>query len=138
MKINVVYATRTQHSKKIAEAIGQEFAVKAQDVQAYLEPQTADMQFIVGGIYGGKEHPALLAYAEKLVPATAGKVVLVTSSLFKKQRQQKEFRRIMEEKGIEIAAEIGTDGAFLFFKASHPTEEDIQAVAQAAKEAVEK
>ena len=131
MKVSVVYATKTKHSKKIAEAIGRELGVEVKNAQKC--PAEADLRFMVGGIYAGKCHPDLLAYAEKLNPDLAGKVVLVTSSLSCHQRTQKELRQILEGKGIEIADEIGCCGGFLFFKFSHPDQRDIQDVTREAK-----
>lgn len=137
MKINVVYATRTGHSKMLAEAIGGALRAEVKNVKDLSAPQAADVQFVVGGIYRGRENPVLLKYAKKLNQDSAGKVVLVTSSLFEIQRQQKVFRRIIEEKGIEVAGEIGTSGGFLFFKCTHPNEEDLKSVAEVAQKIVD-
>jgi len=64
--ISVVYATKTQHSRKLAEAIGKEFGVEAINITQHPHPKAAGLLFLVGGIYAGKSNPDLLSYAEKL------------------------------------------------------------------------
>lgn len=138
MKVGVVYATRTQHSKRLAEAIGRELGVEARNVRERPQPEGADLRFIVGGIYAGKCHPDILTYAGRLKPDHGGKVVLVTSSLSIHKRTQTELRGILEKKNIEIVDEIGCCGGFLIFKFSHPDQRDIQDVTRTAKGIFEK
>lgn len=132
--VNVVYATKTQHSRKIAEAVGQGLGVKAKNIAEYPQPEPTGLLFLVGGIYGGKGNPDLLSYADKLDSSLAKKVVLVTSSVSVQNRKQKELRELLEDKGIDIVDEITCQGAFLLIGLNHPNEADIQGIAQKAKE----
>ena len=132
--ISVVYATKTQHSRKLAEAIGKEFDVEAKDIAGPPQPKAAGLLFLVGGIYAGKCNPDLLSYAEKLDTSIVGRVVLVTSSVSTSHRSQKDLRTLLVKKGIDVIDEITCTGSFLFIKRSHPNKIDIQAVAEAAKE----
>jgi len=132
--ISVVYATKTQHSRKLAEAIGKEFDVEAKDIAGHPQPKAAGLLFLVGGIYAGKCNLDLLSYAEKLDASIASKVVLVTSSVSTSHRSQKDLRALLVKKGIDVVDEITCTGGFLFIKPSHPNKIDIQAVAEAAKE----
>ncbi len=132
--ISVVYATKTQHSKKLAEAVGRALGVSAKNTEEQTEPAAAGLLFIAGGIYGGKCSPALLSYAEKLDTSLVKKVVLITSSASVGGRSQKELRELLMKKGIDVVDEITCTGAFLFVKAGHPSKPDIQAVAQAARD----
>ncbi|OQB20832.1 MAG: flavodoxin [Firmicutes bacterium ADurb.Bin182] len=131
--ISVVYATKTQHSKKLAEAIGKEFDVEAKNITKHPHPKAAGLLFLVGGIYAGKSNPVLLSYAEKLDASITGKVVLVTSSASVTHRNQRNLRALLVGKGIDVVDEITCPGGLLFIKFSHPNKIDIQSVAEAAK-----
>lgn len=136
--VSVVYATKTQHSRKLAEQIAKAFGVTAKDVEKYPEPEAADLLFFVGGIYAGKSNPALLSYAEKLSAFMTKKVVLVTSSTSVSNRSQKDIRARLEKKGIVVVDEITCTGGFLFIKFTHPNKTDIQNVVEAAKNILQK
>ena len=64
----VVYATRTQHSKKIAAAIAQALDTKAVDVTDNPRVPETELLFIVAGIYGGDSLPELLSFVTNLDP----------------------------------------------------------------------
>lgn len=132
--VSVVYATKTQHSRKLAEAIGQELGVEAKNIAEHPQLEETGLLFLVGGIYAGKSNPELLTYAERLSPSLVKKVVLVTSSVSVSSRSQKDLRQLLEKKGIDIADEITCTGAFLFLKLGHPNTADIHTIAEAAKE----
>lgn len=132
--ISIVYATKTQHSRKLAEAIGEELGVEAINITEHPQPKETDLLFIVGGIYGGKCNPELLSYAEKLDTFIAGKVVLVTSSVSISHRSQRDLRILLVNKGIDVIDEITCTGGLLFVKSSHPNKKDIQVIAEAAKD----
>jgi flavodoxin len=136
--VSVVYATKTRHSGKLAEQIAKEFGITAKDVEKYPEPEDADLLFLVGGIYAGKSHPALLSYAEKLDASVTKKVVLVTSSVSVSHRSQKDIRELLIKKGIAVVDEITCTGAFLFIKLTHPDKTDIQNVVEKAKDILKK
>lgn len=136
--VSVVYATKTQHSRKLAEAIAKEFGVTAKDVKKYPEPEATGLLFLVGGIYAGKSNPALLSYVEKLDASTTKKAVLVTSSVSVSNRSQKDIRELLVKKDIAVVDEITCTGGFLFIKITHPNKTDIQNIAEAAKDICKK
>jgi flavodoxin len=131
--ISVVYATKTQHSRKLAEAIGKELGVEAINITQYPHPKAARLLFLVGGIYAGKSNPDLLSYAEKLDASIAGKVVLVTSCASATHRSQRELRKLLVAKGIEVVDEITCPGGFLFIKFGRPNKTDIRTVVENTK-----
>jgi len=131
--ISVVYATKTQHSKKLAEAIGKELDVEAINITKHPHHKASGLLFLVGGIYAGKSNPDLLSYAEKLDASITSKVVLVTSSASATHRNQRDLRELLVGKGIDVVDEITCPGGFLFIKFSRPNKIDIQSVAEAAK-----
>jgi len=131
--VSIVYATKTQHSRKLAEAIGKELGVEAKNIAECLQPKETGLLFLVGGIYAGKSNSALLSYAERLDASLTKKVVLVTSSVSTRQRKQRDLRVLLEKKGIDVVDEITCTGGFLFIKFSHPNKTDIQTIAERAK-----
>jgi len=136
--VSVVYATVTQHSRKLAEAIGKELGVETKNIAECLHIKETSLLFLVGGIYAGKSNPALLSYAERLDTSIAKKVVIVTSSVSTSHRNQKELRALLEKKGIDVVDEITCTGGLLFIKFSHPNKTDIQTIAEMAKGILEK
>lgn len=124
-KLGIVYATKTRHSKKIAEAIGKALNIQAVNVLARPVLGDVDLLFIVGGIYGGGSLPKLLEYVKGLDTRKIKRVALVTSCASKKQGQDS-IRKLLQEKGIEVLDEIICQGSFLFMGFGHPNQTDIQ------------
>lgn len=125
MKIGIVYATRTKHSKKLAEAIGSALNTRAENVAENPVLKDIDLLFVVGGIYGGESMPELLAYAKSLDSKEVRKAVLVTSCASKKQKQDS-VRKLLTEKGIDVLDEMVCQGSFLFMGRGHPNKSDIE------------
>lgn len=134
MQIALTYLTKTGHSKKIAEAIGKELGIKACNIKEGPELNDVDLLFIVGGIYGGKSLPELIAFVETLDNSKAKKVALITSCMSKVNKQD-EVRAALVKKNIDVVAdEFICQGSFLFFGLGHPNKEDMaNAVAYAKK-----
>jgi flavodoxin len=130
-KIGIVYATKTTHSQQYAEAIGKALNVQAENIAKQSAPQSVDLLFIVSGIYGGKSLPELVTYVQSLDHALVKQAALVTSNASKKLKQ-KQIRRILDEKGIQILDEIICPGSFLFLRAGHPNQSDMQMAADFA------
>jgi flavodoxin len=124
-KIAVIYATKTKHSKKLAEEIGSALQVKAKNLTENPDLNDIDLLFIVSGIYGGAGMPELLNYIQEMEVPELKHTVLVTSCASGKQRQDA-VRRILEEKRIEIIDEFVCKGAFLFVSINHPNSKDLK------------
>lgn len=124
-KIRIIYATKTGHSKKIAEAMGKALYVKAENVSTRPVLEDVDLLFIVGGIYGGESLPLLLNFVKALDRGKVKRAVLVTSCATKKHRQDS-VRKLLQQKGIEVLDEIICPGSFLFLRFGHPNKRDIE------------
>jgi len=124
-KIAVIYATKTKHSKKLAEAIGSAIRVKAENITENPDLHDIGLLFIVSGIYGGASMPELLNYIKQLEAPALKHIALVTSCASGKQRQDA-VRRIFEEKRIEVIDEFVCKGAFLFVATNHPNSKDLK------------
>jgi hypothetical protein len=135
--VSVVYATKTQHSKKLAGAIAQAFGLEAKDIEKHPQPEKTGLLFLVGAIYGGKCNPVILSYIATLDSTLVEKVALVTSSVSQRSRSQKEVRELLVQKGIDVIEEIPCTGGFLLVKSSHPDKADIQCVTEKAKKIAE-
>lgn len=123
--IDIIYATKTKHSKRLADAIGKALGIGARNVTDNPILKESELLFIVGGIYGGDSLPELLTFVETLEPAKTKHVALVTSCTSGKQHQVK-VRTILEKKGIEVIDEWICPGSFLFFKWGRPNQSDLE------------
>jgi len=125
MDIQLIYATKTGHSKKIASAIAEELGIKSSNVSDQPKLEEVDLLFIVGGIYGGKSLPRMIDFINTLNNRQVKKAVLITSCLSKKTGQT-EIRKILSQKNIELLdKEFICQGNFLFFGMGHPNKTDI-------------
>ncbi len=131
MKTAVIYATKTKHSKKLAEAIAKDFNVEAKNITENPDIQDADLLFVVGGIYGGVSLPELSEYIQKAEAPLPKYAALVTSCASGSQKQTA-VRAILEQKGVKVIDEFICRGGILFVYARHPNAEDLKAAADFA------
>ena len=131
-EIGIVYATKTKHSQRYAEAIGNVLNVRAENIAHKPTLKNVDLLFIVGGIYAGKSMPELLTYVQSLNKDQVKQAVLLTSNAAAKLKQV-QVRSILEEKGIKVLDEIVCPGNFLFLRAGHPNASDVQTAVDFAK-----
>ena len=134
-KVAVIYATRTKHSKKLADAIGAALGVDAQNITENPDLSEIDLLFIVSGIYGGASMPDLLNFLKEMKAPRLKHAAIVTSCASGKQ-QQAATREILEEKGIDVIDEFVCKGTFLFMSLNHPNAEDLKAAADFAQKVV--
>lgn len=123
--VAVLYATKTQHSKKLAEAIGSALGVKASNITEQPDLRDVELLFIVGGIYGGVSLPELLTFVSGMEAPALKRAALVTSCASGKQRQSA-LRKILEEKGVQVLDEFVCKGAILFVSLPHPNAKDLK------------
>ncbi|NMC56345.1 MAG: hypothetical protein GYA50_03885 [Eubacteriaceae bacterium] len=131
VKIAVIYATKTNHSKKLAQAIASALNIEAQNIKENPILKGIDMIFIVGGIYGGVSMPELIEYVNKIDEQTLKHAALVTSCASGKQMQTV-VRSILEEKAVKVLDEFVCKGNFLFVSAKHPNSNDLKEAADFA------
>jgi len=123
-KVSVVYATKTKHSKKIADAAAAALGVTAQDVMNRSAIGETDLLFIVGGIYGGQSLPEMLDFVSGLSDQVKS-AAIITSSASGKSGQDGVCSRL-EDKGIPVAGEFHCSGNFLFFRMGHPNQAEVR------------
>lgn len=132
-EIRIVYATKTNHSKKLAQAIGKELGVKVENIMDHPALKGVDLLLIVGGIYGGESLPEMLAFARELDASEIKRAALITSCVSKRQPQES-VRKLLEGKGIAVIDEMLCQGSFLFFGFGHPNKADIEQAIRFAKD----
>lgn len=137
MKTAVIYATKTKHSKKLAEAIGKAFNVEAKNISENPTVNQADLLFVVSGIYGGVSMPELSEYIKKAETPLPKYAALVTSCASGSQRQTA-VRAALEGKGVKVIDELVCKGSFLFVSAGHPNADDVKEVTDFALRITEK
>lgn len=137
MEIGLTYATKTKHSKKIAESIADELKMEAKNVSSHPSYENIDLLFLAGGIYGGESMPEMIEFVKQLTPRQVKNVVLITSCVSKKAYQEA-VRRQLTANGINVIDEFMCQGNFLFFGFGHPNIKDIENAVAFAKEAVQK
>lgn len=125
MNIAVLYATRTKHSQKLAEAIGRFLSVDARNIAEKPALNDVELLFIVGGIYGGVSMPELIEYIKNLEEPLPKSSALVTSCASGRQKQIG-VRSILEGKGIRVIDEFVCRGSILFVSAFHPNANDLK------------
>lgn len=130
-KTAVIYATKTNHSKKLAEAIASALNIEAQNIKENPVLKSIDLAFIVGGIYGGVSMPELIEYVNKIDGQTLNRAALVTSCASGKQMQTA-VRNILEAKGIKVIDEFVCKGGILLLSANHPNSKDLEEAADFA------
>jgi flavodoxin len=133
MKTAVIYASKTGHSKQLANAIAQELKVSALNITTNPKLENIDLLFIVGGIYGNKSLPELTEYLKALDNNNVTKVALITSCVSNKMKQE-EVRKLLKEKNINVLEdEFICQGSFLLFGLKHPNKADVENAVSFAK-----
>ena len=137
MEIGLAYATKTNHSMKIAESIADELKIEAKNVKDHPVYSNVDLLILVGGIYGGESLPEMIEYVRTLTPVQVKKVVPVTSCVSKKKYQES-VRKELARNDVKIMDEFICQGNFLFVGMGHPDKKDIADAVAFVKESVAK
>jgi len=126
MKIELVYNSKTGHSKKIAEAIEASEGIKVHALKDKPQLSAVNLLFIVSGVYRGKSDPTLIDYFQRVDYNQVRHAVIMTSSCGKESKQD-DLREIIATNGIELEPEeFSCRGSFLWINRKHPNEEDLE------------
>lgn len=139
MNIKIVYATKTKHSRKIAQAIANGFNIQAENYLNNPKLEEVDLLFLVSGIYGGVSDPKFLQYVASLNPSSIRIAAVVTNSAGGTFASEG-VRQTLKDAGIVVYPEAFIcRGAFLFFYMGHPNQTDLEsavAYAHRVREAI--
>lgn len=122
MKIEILYASMTGHSKKIAKELESQIGISPRDVKKIDSIPKSDLLILITGIYGGGVHPEMVRILEKTEEIDIGKVLLITSSTSK--QSNKALVDLLSSKNITVAEEYICQGSFLFKAMGHPNKEE--------------
>ena len=123
--VSIVYATKTKHSKKIAEAVAAVLGVPAQNVADQPRIGETDLLFIVGGLYGNESLPEMLDFVSGLERGTIKSTALITNSLANAKGQDS-VRSRLQGKGIPVVDEFRCVGGLLLIRVGHPNKAEVQ------------
>lgn len=137
MNIKIAYLSKTGHSKKIAQAIGQELEIEPLNIADNPTIFGSDLLIIVGGVYYGDCDPEMAEFGERIKPVNAQKVVLITSCSSKKDTMSKLIARL-KSNYIEILGDHIVPGAFLLVSLGHPNKGDIKKAVAYARRTVDR
>lgn len=125
MKSALAYYSVTGHSKKIANAIGEDLQIPVYDLKKNPDIADCELLFLVSGIYSASADPKMLAILKKLAGGKVRKAALLTSSAGGETRQQ-QARELLQTLGIQVLPEEYTClGTFLIFRRGHPNQQEI-------------
>ena len=125
MKTQILYATMTGHSRKIAKAIAQKTGFPLYDLKTQPQIPPCDTLLIVSGIYGGESKPDLLEFAKNLPVGHVGRILLLTSST--RNLAQGSLRKVLTDGGHNVeSAEYLCQGGFLLAALGHPNRKEVE------------
>ncbi|NLC97416.1 MAG: hypothetical protein GX675_07630 [Erysipelotrichaceae bacterium] len=126
MDINLIYKSRTGHTKQIAKAMSSVFNIEPIDIS---EPHVlghTDLLIVGTGIYGGRPDESLLEYLNNL-PANQIKGAAIFSSSISNKDQTELIVNILKSKNIEVLNKrFSCKGQFLLFGWGHPDLNDLK------------
>lgn len=137
MNISIVYATKTNHTKKLAEVMGSQIEVVPQNITENPVIENVDILFIGSGIYAGKVAPKLEVFLNTIDKKNVKQVVLFSSCTSGEDKTQP-VRKLLIEKGISVAEKTFVcKGRFLFFESKHPDKADLENAKEFAKQIIQ-
>ena len=133
MHIKIVYATKTKHSRKIAQAIASSLNVQAENYLHNPKLENVDLLFLVSAVYGGVSDPKFLQYVASLNPS-AIRIAAVVTNAAGGTFANEGVRQTLKDAGIFVYPEAFVcRGAFLLFYMGHPNRADLEAAVAYAK-----
>ena len=127
MKFLVVYFSRGGKTRRVAEAIAQQLACKAVDVEKETPDAAGVEMLIVGsGQYLGKLHKTLRSFLDELQPSSENKAAVFATAGGPDPKVVYVLKGALEAKGYMVVSSFKCRGRFLFFNWSHPNEEDLE------------
>jgi flavodoxin I len=134
MEFQVIYFTKTGHTKKIAEAIASELNVKAEDVtDAKLNEE--GLVFLGSGKYGPQPGKTMMEFIENN-NFNSRNVALFGTSGGGKGLEVLEMEKALNAKGACIKGKFFCRGKFMFFNRGRPNDEDINEAKRFAKQMI--
>jgi len=131
MKFQVIYSSRTGHTRKVAEAIASELGVEAEDVKdAKLDPEA--LVFLGSGCYGRKPSKAMTKFIQEN-EFKARDVALFGTSGGGDGFEVAEMEAILNQKEANVLGRFFCKGKILLINRGRPNEKDLEEARRFAK-----
>lgn len=133
MKVQILYASMTGHSRKLARAVGQALGVTPADAKKGERPAPCDLLLIIGGVYGGQPEPKLLEAASRLRADSVGQAAFLISSMTG-QTELPALAQVLRAADIKVREEsYACKGSFLFMGLGHPNAAEVAGAVEFAR-----
>ena len=137
MEIAVRYHTRSGNTKKVADAIGQEAGVKAENLRAPMIG-SIDLLFLGSAVYGFDLDEDVKQYISSLSPDRVKSVLLFGTSAIVKNGNEKMAALLREHEINVLDQDFHCHGAFAVMHRGHPSEADLKKAAAFARTAIDR
>lgn len=135
MKVAIRYYTKTNHTKNLAERLGQAVGAQALPISQGLE-EPVDILFLGSSYYAFSIDPEVREFISTLDKDKVGKIVVFGSAAMLNSTSNK-VRKEAEKVGIKVDdREFHCKGEYKAFNKGRPNEEDYQAIEKFGKEIV--
>lgn len=134
MKTAVFYYSRSNNTKRLAEAVAEELGVESRPVSQALS-ENAEKLFLGCSVYKATYDPAV----ETFLKANADKIgeLFVFGSAASGRSVYKKLSKLCDELKIKLSDKyFSCPGSFLFMNKGRPNESDLAGAKQFAKEAM--
>ena len=136
MKIAIRYYTRSGNTKKLADAIGNELKIEAQDTSHKLEEDT-DILFLGSSVYAYGVDDNIKKFINDIDVKVGIVINFSTAALI--NSTYKQVKKLLDKKNIPLAPEeFYCRGSFGPVHKGHPDENDLASAQNFAKEIIKK
>ena len=133
MKAAIRYYTKTNHTKNLAERLGQAIGVEALPISEGLE-EPVDILFLGSSYYAFSIDPEVKKYISTLDKEKVGKIVVFGSAAMLNSTLSR-VKKEAEKVGIEVDdREFHCKGEYKGINKGRPNEDDYQAIEKFGKE----
>ncbi|MCF0109935.1 MAG: hypothetical protein HUJ57_07725 [Erysipelotrichaceae bacterium] len=136
MNIQIIYKTRTGHTRTLANAIGDVVGITPIDITEPHNLGEVDLLIVGTGIYNGKPDQALLNYLDNL-PANRIPGAAIFSSSASGEDMTELIVNMLRSKGIEVYSKHFVCKGQRFWQArKHPNDRDIRKIQDFARKLI--
>ena len=132
MNIGLIYSSLTGNTRRLAETMGDELGIKAQNVRDVTALGSVDLLFVGSGVYGARPSRAMLRFLRGL-PSLRGVKVALFGTYGAQPRQLDTMASLVQEKGGEILGRFSCKGRDWFalglIGRGHPSPAELEAAA---------
>ena len=141
-RIDIFYCSKTGNTKKVAEAIADEFGVNAREASAVgkgYNLKKTDLIFVGSGNYKSSPASEMVEFLEALIPAEDRYAVVFGTAGGNSRLHMEAMRKLLENKGVKVLGEWCCPGQEYDLKhKGRPNSDDLDEVRKFAKKELKK